>query len=130
MKYILDDKEYQKLHQSNTDLKKHNKVLTEKIKDLQSQLDLQDEVITTTIGEKSAEDMFKELSYIEICYSPEMIAYQHSKNKQVYIEFLLLSKCINIFRNQETATAVEEMACYIGVDEIKAINKQIQELGW
>lgn len=77
----------------------------------------------------SAKEMFEELDYIKIKENDNYILYKH-KRTPIYIEF-----------TSNFAKSIKNISCYsnfllfkqnvyLTLEELKAINKQIEELGW
>lgn len=78
---------------------------------------------------KSAREMFEELDYIKIKENNNYILYKH-KLTPIYIEFV-----------SNLTKSVKHISCYfkflifkqsvfLTIDELKAINKQVEELNW
>ena len=79
---------------------------------------------------KSAKEMFEELGYeydyIQNKNSEDTITY-HKDN--LHIQFNLISKLI-VFQNDTSYIYYGIATFFINKDLLKAINKQIEELGW
>ena len=79
---------------------------------------------------KSAKEMFEELGYIQEnwCFDNENkideIVYLRAKRFSSNVTFLLDNKCFKIHRKNESK------AGWCDIKLLKAINKQIEELGW
>lgn len=78
---------------------------------------------------KTAKEMFEELDYIKIKENDNYVLYKH-KRTPVYIEF-----------TSNLTKSIKHISCYfkylmfkqsvfLTVEELKAIDKQIEELGW
>lgn len=73
----------------------------------------------------SAKEMFDFLGYTITTDDYDMLVYTYKMQNDLYlkIKFNLLDKMIQIYYNHE-------MANCLNVDDINAINKQVEELGW
>ena len=73
---------------------------------------------------KTAKEMFEELGYKTSGKSTRYICYRKKeKIGECYIEFDLKKKVIENNKHYS-------LSCGISVDELQAINKQVEELGW
>lgn len=79
---------------------------------------------------KSAKEMFEELGYeydyIQNKNNEDTITY-HKDN--LHIQFNLISKLI-VFQNDTSYIYYAIATFFINKDLLKAINKQVEELGW
>ncbi len=77
---------------------------------------------------KTAKDLFEELGYERRFCDEDIISYQNNKNWRYdkNIDFYLEDKIIESF--QITAGGRFELS--MTPQELKAINKQVEELGW
>lgn len=73
----------------------------------------------------SAKEMFEELGYEEIS-KPNTITYRLNKGYFYYICFKLNKKTVY----KSKGTCGKEVASSITTNELQAINKQVEELGW
>ena len=71
-----------------------------------------------------AEEMFKELGYKLFIKSNSEICYMEKENTW-YIKFYLDEKVVLCSENDFYTTSIA-----ISVEELQAINKQVEELGW
>lgn len=74
---------------------------------------------------KNAKEMFEELGYEEIS-KPNTITYRLNKGYFYYICFKLNKKTVY----KSKGTCGKEVASSITQNELKAINKQVEELEW
>lgn len=82
----------------------------------------------------TAKEMFEELGYEykfinntkEQC--EDVIVYSH-KNQPVIIQFNLWSKIV-VYQIKNTMKDYDKIAIFMTKELIKAINKQVEELGW
>ena len=65
---------------------------------------------------KSAKEMFEELGY-DLVETTSYMMYYHNEENDIYIWF---------YNNRKTIEIVNEFT----LDMLKAINKQVEELGW
>lgn len=65
---------------------------------------------------KSAKELFKELGY-DLVETTSYMVYYHNEENDIYIWF---------YNNRKTIEIVNEFT----LDILKAINKQVEELGW
>ena len=72
----------------------------------------------------TAKEMFEKLGYELFIMSNNEICYM-SKNHEYYISFYLDDKVIQCSENDAYNTSIA-----ISIEELQAINKQVQELGW
>ena len=74
---------------------------------------------------KSAREMFEELGY-EVISKPNTITYRLNKGYFYYICFKLNKKTVY----KSKGICGKEVASSITTNELQAINKQVEELGW
>lgn len=72
---------------------------------------------------KTADEMFEELGY-KIVESNKYIRYQKMNN--YYIDFDLKNRSTRV----SSFTRPHRYAIYFNMQELQAINKKVQELGW
>ena len=72
---------------------------------------------------KTAREMFEKLGYEENPYREDMITYRRKKYPNEHID-ISISKGVFIKEDDY------DLAYYITLEELQAINKQIKELGW
>ena len=75
----------------------------------------------------SAKEMFEKLGYKQVENNANYIGYKYefSDGSSIYstIRFYLPQQCIELYYNDDILNSIE-------VDELQAINKQVEELGW
>ena len=71
---------------------------------------------------KTAKEMFEELGYKPFGINTELMSYQN-KDKGYYIGF-------DIKRKKVMAHKPSSLWIFIELEELQAINKQVEELGW
>lgn len=78
----------------------------------------------------SAKEMFKELGYELVFENEEVLRYR--KNKNLDVEFWKVYEKITgeKMRKYIKVSNVRNIPYFISVELLKAINKQIEELGW
>ena len=74
---------------------------------------------------KTAKEMFEDLGY-EVIYKPNTITYRLNKGYFYYICFKLNKKTVY----KSKGACGKAFASSITTKELKAINKQVEELGW
>ena len=79
---------------------------------------------------KTAKEMFEELGFTSIKYNKKFLEYENSDDEIIYfdkIEKYYSSYCCN---NEHDFDVYTDDAIIINMKLHKAINKQIEELGW
>ena len=86
---------------------------------------INDEIISVSEKEKTADELFKELGYEknEDIRTDLGCVYHIRVKHYVYIEFPKI-----IFHNKSKSISIQKD--YISIKELQAINKKCQELGW
>ena len=75
-----------------------------------------------------ADEMFKELGYIKIEQLNEVrIVYKHKKHKKNIVFFTLNNR---IGKENSNNVGVSGMYEWFTMEELQAINKKVEELGW
>lgn len=69
-----------------------------------------------------ADELFKDLGYKKEDYSPNVIYYTNIFNDDIYYTFNKNTKKFHFIENGEVGD--------ISMEELKAINKKCEELGW
>ena len=78
---------------------------------------------------KNAKTMFEELDYTKIKENDNYILYKH-KRTPIYIEFMSnLTKSVKHI-SCYFKYAMFKSNVYLTLEELQAINKQVEELGW
>lgn len=77
--------------------------------------------------EKTADEMFKDLGYKKIVDTPTNFIYQNKKNNKE-IRFYKIYKCVEISLIEFDES--EENSIFFTMQELQAINKKVEELGW
>ena len=80
----------------------------------------------------SAKEMFEKIGYEYHCYDSEEVTYrkedrQWRENGRILICFDLLNKEIELGFKGKTSG---NLPIFISLEELQAINKQVEELGW
>lgn len=77
--------------------------------------------------EKTADEMFKELGYEKKVDTPTNFIYQNKKNNKE-IRFYKIYKCVEISLIEFEES--EGNSIFFTMQELQAINKKVEELGW
>lgn len=79
--------------------------------------------------DKTADEMFKKLGYTEINSKPTYIEYLNKQDWGAYERIKFEYRNKRVVRDARTGS-YNKMIRYITLDELKAINKKCEELGW
>lgn len=77
--------------------------------------------------EKTADEMFEELGYEKNVDTPTNFIYQNKKNNKE-IRFYKIYKCVEISLIE--FEEYEGNSIFFTMQELQAINKKVEELGW